>query len=286
MYWISICWLILNLVVSLPLFIFIQNCITGKALISVTLVDLIYCDCLTCLYLLSLIYSVAIIHCLIALEAGLTLNNVFAEVYAGLVESTVFCLGSLLIISSVLRLITIAKKSEAAGLQLLGPENIAIVKVRGMSIIFSALLELFGVAYFKSHSELFNLFHDKEINPMLYGSANQKYYKGLFLLMTLVAIVINVIIKLHTRRIIKQLEKTATVDLTKQPPTNDAIQNKGFTLSLGSVAGMSVILLCASLMSTVFSTFDRKRRLSLSGPVQLTLALVCAPCFVILRNKK
>ena len=74
--------------------------------------------------------------------------------------------------------------------------------------------------------------------------------------MTLIAIMINVIIKLFARHIIKQLDQvqTTTADMTKQLPSHDAVQNERFTLYLGSVAGMSVILLFTSILLTVFST--------------------------------
>ena len=196
MHWISILWLITNLALSYPLFIAIQKYIFRKALISVTLVDLIYCDSLAYIYLVNLTISIAVIHCIVELEAGLFLNYQASWIYSGLVEFLVFSLANSLIVSGTLRLISLLRNSESAGLQLLGPENIAVVKIRWASIIISAIYELILVLYFDVHSGLFDLFYSHDSDSILLG-ISKNMFNILFFVPIFVALIINFVIGLY-----------------------------------------------------------------------------------------
>ena len=66
----SIVWLLLNLLLATPPLRTLYRHIKQKSLVSVTLVDLIYQDIVIGIYLIILVYSVAIIHCIIELESG------------------------------------------------------------------------------------------------------------------------------------------------------------------------------------------------------------------------
>ncbi len=70
------------------------------------------------------------IHSIVILEDGLCLNYTIARIYSGRVEFFVFCLTTSLIISGGLRLLSLVRNSETGGLHILGPENIAVVKIR------------------------------------------------------------------------------------------------------------------------------------------------------------
>ena len=71
---ITINWLIVDLLASLPLYYLIWQYISKKALIEVSLVDLIYRDTIVYIYLLSSVLSSAIIQCLSNEENNQTLS--------------------------------------------------------------------------------------------------------------------------------------------------------------------------------------------------------------------
>jgi hypothetical protein len=140
MHWISISCLIVNNLASLPLYAVIYNYISKKPLVSITLIDLISRDLIIYIYLHCLTLAVAIIHCLIELENGSALSYMYSALYSTIFEVLVFSVSTSLILSGSLRLITLIKNSETAGHQLLGPENIAIVKIRAISVLLSLVL--------------------------------------------------------------------------------------------------------------------------------------------------
>jgi hypothetical protein len=130
MIWISVIWLCLNLVIAIPILGNIYKHYKEKATVQVTIVDLIYCDLIIWIYLCCMVYSVAIAHCLLLLDKGLTLNDFFANLYSRIFEVILLFISAFLILIGGLRLLSLAKRSEAAGLQLLGPDDTAIVIAR------------------------------------------------------------------------------------------------------------------------------------------------------------
>ncbi len=109
MYWTSISCIIVDNLVSLPLYGVIFQHISKKPLVSVTLIDLIYRDLIVYVYLHSLTLAVAFTHCLIELENGAALNYMYSALYSTFSEIFVFCVSSSLILSGGLRLITLIK---------------------------------------------------------------------------------------------------------------------------------------------------------------------------------
>jgi hypothetical protein len=74
MIFITIIWLIVTLLASLPLCYLIWKYISERALVEVSLVDLIYKDTIIYIYFLCLIFSMAIIQCLMKDDQDQTLS--------------------------------------------------------------------------------------------------------------------------------------------------------------------------------------------------------------------
>jgi hypothetical protein len=111
--------------------------ISEKPLVEQTILDLIYKDFITYIQLLTPITSIAVSSCLITAE------NVL-EFSLGLFFSTITffivnCAAISILIGSFLRLLSILKNSEAAGIQLLGQDDRAIVYIRISSFLITSL---------------------------------------------------------------------------------------------------------------------------------------------------
>ena len=155
--------------------------------------ELIYCDALVYIYLGCSTLSIAIVHCIVKLEAGSYLDYLVAKMYSGIVEFFVFCLTTSVIVIGVLRLISLVRKSETAGLQPLGPEDIAAVKIRWASIIFSATYKCKFEFHFNVQSGIFILFCVQNYDSIP-QSVSQKIFQSSFLVWILLALIINTII--------------------------------------------------------------------------------------------
>ena len=116
--------------------------ISKKALIDQTILDLTYKECLVNIFLMTFSLSVALISCLIANE------NSLEFIPALLLSNVVFFLicttSNFLSVSCVLRILTIINNSEEEGLQLLGSDNKAIIKIRILSTGISLFIIIFG----------------------------------------------------------------------------------------------------------------------------------------------
>jgi hypothetical protein len=157
MIWISVSWLFLNLIIAVPLLLNIYKYIKEKAVVQVTLVDLIHCDLIIWIYLCCIIYSFAIAHCIFLLDEGVALDDFFANLYSRIFEVIQLFISAFLILIGGLRLLSLAKRSESAGLQLLGPDDTAIVIARCIYLVPSIILELGVIWDGRIHSGLFDL---------------------------------------------------------------------------------------------------------------------------------
>jgi hypothetical protein len=175
MHWTSIFFLVIHNLASLPLYSVIYKHISKKPLVSITVIDFIYRDLIIYNYLLSLIHAVAVIHCLVELENGIALNYIYSTLYATIIEVLVFCVCSSLVLSGGLRLLTLISNSEIAGLQLLGPEHIAIVKIRVISMFLSISMEGIVVLYSNTRSDLLSLMHDLDTASSLHLLKSDNY---------------------------------------------------------------------------------------------------------------
>ena len=182
MFYLSILWLLLIQLFSLfPCFVIFQF-ISNKQILAVTLVDLVYRDTIVYNYLICFVSSAAIIHCLFLNNESLTLGYEFAIAYSASVFFFISCLSISLFISGVLRLISVIKKSEAAGLQLLGPDNIALNKIRLVSVTFSSIFPCLMISLFNAHPGMFPLFYETESTSFV-----QDIDKNFFIVLYLVS---------------------------------------------------------------------------------------------------
>ena len=150
MSWLSILFVSFNQLVSTFLTYIIYHCISTKKLISLTIIDLIYCDVVIYNNLTCLFSSAAIIHSLLINSQDLALSYELALGYSTAIDIFVTSASLSLIFGGFLRLLTLLKRSEEGGLQLLGPENLAIVKVRWISIAIGATLPIGLVELFNA----------------------------------------------------------------------------------------------------------------------------------------
>lgn len=131
-----ILWLVMLILASAKVCIIIHKYISNKAPIEVTIIDLVYQDCIVYIFLLMLTFSVSFIACL--LSPDLTLDFWLALTYSILIYLWFGCLASSMCVSSSLRLITLLRMSEEAGIQMLGSDDQAIKVIRASSFVASS----------------------------------------------------------------------------------------------------------------------------------------------------
>jgi hypothetical protein len=170
------------------------------------------------------------------------------------------------------------KKSEEAGLQILGPENIAIVKIILVSVLLSAIFESSLVFFFNTHTAFLNLLHGTETISIVKGVSENKY-QGLFFVCPFLAILINGMIKIYSVRMKKQMEHSIPVFTVQQWHTEQNSSDEKYSVSLGSVIGIPSIFIF-----TIFSSFaNRELRLTFFCPFTVMLFSVVFPLIIILK---
>jgi hypothetical protein len=132
-----IAWSVMTLAISFTLLSTIHKFISEKATINMTLVDLIYRDAIVYLYMFCLFVYLGVILSILSYNESL---NIKITILFSLLIYTFFdCVFISFIISGSLRFISLVKLSEESGLQLLGPDNLAIVRVRFISVAISVM---------------------------------------------------------------------------------------------------------------------------------------------------
>ena len=278
--WISISFLVICLTISLFLWMLIYRYINEKPLVSVTLVDWIYRDTIVYIYCFCFAYSIAIIHTILAGNDKFSLRFQFTIVYTILINFFCNNIYVCLTIAAVLRLISLIKSSEAAGLQLLGPDNEAISVIRCISVLSSSLFPCFVINVLNAYPGLFGLFHGEVSRSNLEDIQKNKYV-SFYLLLPCVTFVINVSTMIYSSWIKKQMKDAVSVfiiyidDMEKVYP-------KKFSFSIPQAT------VVPALTITVFvqSFCDRKQRLLFLSPLHVFLCSVVLPAFIIFNNKK
>jgi hypothetical protein len=188
--------------------------------------------------------AVAVIHCLIELENGTALNNIYSALYATIFEVLVFCVSSSLILSGGLRFITLLRNSEAKGLQLLGPENVANVKIRVISSLLSAAFEGILVLYFDIHSGIYNLMHDFETDSILH-TVRSDMYKTLFMVLPTLALLVNLVTKMYSLWIKRKMHHSAEIFPMRGDIANYFSNEELFSVSLEAALGIPLWMIFA-----------------------------------------
>ncbi len=243
-----------------------------------TLVDLVYRDAIIYLYLICFASSTSILNCLSLKNDTLTLSYEFATAYSAIIVFFVSCLSISLIFSGVLRLISIINKSEAAGLQLLGPDYIALNKIRLVSVTVSSFFPSLMIYFFNAHPGFFPLLYGNESTSFV-QDIDKNLVKALYLVLPCSAALVNTIAKVcsdYTRKKIDQQVNIFTICGQQQ------INEEKWTFSLETVIGIPLIILFGFLSS--FS--DCVERLTFFFPLQIMALGFIIPFFVIKKNIK
>ena len=156
---ILIVWSFITLTLSSLLSVTIYQYISEKPTVSSTLVDLIYRDIIILIYLLSLGTLVAIISCICSSNGLQTLSFEWSVFFSLLTNAFLNWIAVSMIFSGGLRLMSLLNNSEQCGLQLFGPDNLAIKKVRFISLFLSIVVIMLGSLIFKAYPASFDLFY-------------------------------------------------------------------------------------------------------------------------------
>jgi hypothetical protein len=130
------------LFISGILYWIVHQHISKKALIDETIIDLTYKECLIYIFFLAISLGIAFISCMLANENSLELllSILLSDVVVFFIDTT----SNYLSIGCILRILTMINNSEQQGLQLLGPDDRAIIKIRIFSTAFSLFTIIFG----------------------------------------------------------------------------------------------------------------------------------------------
>ena len=175
--------------------LYIRRYISQKPPAAQTLIDLIYRDCIAFNYFVEFFYSLGILGCLASPDNVLAFVPAF--VFAAGASLFVFLFTVSLFISGLLRLLTLVTRSEEAGLQLLGPDDVAIRVVRMIASTFSVtfLLTLIG-GYQILPGPFYIFYHDQNLSVQSF----EKLVPGtnIYFVPAVFAAVVNILCKMFS----------------------------------------------------------------------------------------
>jgi len=257
-------WIILCNIFSLFFKHLIIKDIKGKPIVSLTVIDLCYADCISLLFLFEIFFSVGIILCLISND--LTLNFELSLTLTMLIYFALMNCFSILTITGALRLITLVSNSEQYGIQSFGPDYIAVWKIRLMSFSFVVSLMLYCIMFHQSiPAFLYDLYHSYRISSL--EIIKQDPFSVIYPMPIAMAFTVNTIAKIYNIVIKKQIFG----------PAEDK-----FALSLGNVLIFPLLIILLKLLQFE----DRYKCLVLLYPVVLMLSSVAFPLAIILKHKQ
>ena len=244
-------------------------------MLTVSLVDLIYRDAVAYLYLLCVTASTGFIHCLLKEES---LSFTVSTAYSGCAMFFVDGLFISLILSGVFRMISLIRNSEVDGLQLLGPENIAIIKIRCISILISFCFQIVMIFSFDAQAGLFHTFYALKTKSHL-EEITANNIKALYFIWPISTVLVNSLTKLISYSLKKKLNQSVPVFTIEQPPVQI---RKTFIFSYFSLMGFP--LATGSVFLSSFAS--QKYCLLFFYPFQVTIISVILPLGIIHQNKK
>ena len=281
MIWISICVLLVCVIVSLPLWIFIYKSISSKPLVYITLADLIYQDIIIYVYLLSLSYGLAVVHTIYLDDENLGVNFKLAVLYALIITffGSTACVS--ITISSILRLISLIKVSEAAGFQLLGPDNVAVVIIRLASIAISVFWPFCSIYYFGAYPLNLGLFYLVE-NHTIQEDFKENKLQVVYLFPSVLSALVGLVVKLYSVFANKPFKTAQAVFAIHLPDTEQPVVIFEHIFSIIYWSAIPLLIITSVLQSF----FKRKQRLLINCPVIVFLACIVLPLSVIRANDK
>jgi len=263
-YYFSISWMLLSLAISIPHVTIIYKYIHSRPVIAQTVIDLSYADCILYHFSFNLVYATGIGLCLIS--DTLTLNFYLALAISVAAFVTLCnCLWTLAI-TGTLRFISIVKNSEEAGIQMLGPDNIAIWKIRWISVCLTLSIPFMGIIFFQSIPTFFyTIFCEETVQgPEL---NKQEPFNKIYFASTVIATIAN------------GLPKVYSILLNRKHFADE--QNSKFSMSLeSSLAFPFLIVLLISMQVK-----SRIHRLLFFSPITLMFSCNVIPLIIIMKNK-
>ena len=265
---------------SLFLWYIIYRYISEKPVVLINLVDLLYQDTIIYIYLLSLIFSVALAHTIFVDNENFKMTYELALIYSIFINFFCNNLYACLTVAASLRLISILKNSESAGLQLFGPDKDALFVIRVSSNILSMLFPCYLVTRLRTYPAMFGLFNGgKSISD--YESIKNNKFASLLLVFPIITLLVNLTVQVCSIRIRKQLYHAAQIFVIFNAD-NESKNSDTFSLSISHVLVIPVLILM-----TFFQSFaDRKQRLFFLSPFHLFLLSVALPLFILFKSPK
>ena len=259
-----ILWFVLCLAISFILIKTICDHIKLKAVSTVTIIDLTYSDCLICLHCFGIIYSSGIIGCL--LTKTLTLDFITSLIIAEAMFISVCYILCGLTITAILRLISLVKNSEEFGIQSLGPDDVAIWKIRIVSHAISFGLPLVGLIFFQSIPGFFAFLNNTNaMSPSEIGQFDP--YNFVYTLPVIIAAIVNIMPKIYSVYLVQRLNTSAYF------PSK-------FLISLNNAIGFSLII-TGQILSAYLS---REHRMYFYYPLVVFLSCDVIPFIIIKQN--
>ena len=259
-----ILWLVLCLAVSFILIKTIYDHIRLKAVSSVTIIDLTYSDCLICVHCFGIIYSSGVIGCLLAKTQ--TLDFITSLIIAEAMYILLCYILCGLTITAILRLISLVKNSEEFGIQSLGPDDVAIWKIRIVSHAISFGLPFVGLIFFQSIPGFFAVLNNSNAIP-LSEIAKLDPYIFVYTVPVFIAATVNIMPKIYSDYLLQRLN-TSTYSATE------------FLISLNNAIAFSIII-TGQILSAYLT---REHRMYFYYPLVVFLSCDVIPFIIIRQN--
>ena len=281
MIWISICVLLVCEIVALPLLIFIYKHISSKPLVSITLADLVYQDMIIYTYSLSLAYVSAVVHSIILDDNNSALNFKAALSYSLVINFFVSTGCVSITICSTLRLISLLKVSEEAGLQLLGPDNVAVVIIRLVSFLISTFSPFFTIYYFGAYPLTLGLFYRTENHSNL-EDLQENIFGVLYMLFPALSVAVGLSVELYSKFAKKSIKNGPKVFVIYKPHVRSPRTRNEYMFSIIHMTTIPLLLLSTFLQSF----YTRKQRLLFHCPLLIFISCIILPLSIIRENTK
>ena len=169
-----------------------------------------------------------------------------------------------------------------SGLQLLGTDNRAIVKVRWIAILISLIVAFVGSQFVGAYPASFDLFFHHEDVPAYVD----KPFSVIYIIFAILAVLINCIAKLYSiwinfqmRKISNSIPVSHLYTITK---SNFNDFEEKFTLSLDS----AIVMLLFIFIFIISSLTKRSLRLYFIIPAEIMFLCVIMPLYIIIHNLK
>lgn len=168
-----------------------------------------------------------------------------------------------------------------SGLNLCGPENTAIIRIRVMTISMSLIWPVIIFAFGATPS-VFTFIHGIESKSLYdYTKTNRAFL--LSFVIPMASFIANVAVKIYSDQLHRQMANSDAVFVIFGAKTETAVnQEEKFPFPLGPVVGFPALV----LMTFLTSFASRDLRLLLFSPIQIALITFALPCFIVRNNSK